>query len=50
MSLIACTCDCIYQKDGLCTLERAVSRGVPSGPEACVNYIPKRHKPPYGRL
>lgn len=41
MSLIVCTSDCLYQQDGRCSLERAVSGGAPSRENPCVNYIPK---------
>ena len=41
MSLINCTGDCLYQRDGYCTLGRAMSTGEPSGEHPCVNYIPK---------
>lgn len=42
MSLIACTSECLYQRDGYCFLERAVSGGVPSEDDPCVNYVPRR--------
>lgn len=41
MSLIACTGDCLYQRDGYCTLQRAMSSGEPTGEHPCVNYVPK---------
>lgn len=41
MSLISCTSDCLYQKDGYCQLERAMSSGELSGASPCVNYVPK---------
>ncbi len=41
MSLINCTGDCLYQRDGYCTLGRAMSSGEPSGEHPCVNYVPK---------
>ena len=42
MSLIPCTCACRYQKDGCCTLERAVTGSLAmwSGPDQCPNYVP----------
>ena len=40
MSLIPCTGDCLYQRDGYCTLEKAMSSGEPSGAHPCVNYVP----------
>ena len=44
MSLIPCTGDCVYQKDGYCSLERAASRGKPSQTnDKCVHFI-KRQK------
>lgn len=43
MSLIACTSDCVYQQDGYCGLERAVSFGLPSDDETCVNFVPRYH-------
>jgi hypothetical protein len=41
MSLIVCTGDCLYQRDGYCTLERAMSSGEPTGEHPCVNYVPR---------
>jgi hypothetical protein len=42
MSYIACTSDCVYQKDGVCTLERAASvNSLTSKGNACVHYIKK---------
>ncbi len=41
MTLIECTSDCIYQQDGTCRLQRAMSSGVPSYDHPCVNYVPK---------
>ncbi len=42
MSIIACTSDCVYQQEGVCNLDRAVSMGA-SEPkdESCVHYIKK---------
>ncbi len=40
MTLIECTSDCIYQQDGTCRLQKAMSTGVPSD-HPCVNYVPK---------
>lgn len=42
MSLIVCTSECLYQVDGYCSLERAVSGGAPSEENPCVNFIPRR--------
>ena len=39
VSLIACTDPCVYQKDGRCSLSRALSSGIPSS-GGCVNFIP----------
>ncbi len=41
MSLIACTGDCLYQQDGYCTLQKAMSSGEPSGEHPCINYVPR---------
>ena len=41
MSLIGCTNDCLYQQDGYCQLERAMSSGVVSEESPCVNYVPR---------
>ncbi|MDF2839068.1 MAG: hypothetical protein K0S60_771 [Evtepia sp.] len=41
MSLIACTDPCVYQKDGYCSLSRAVSGGYPTERQSCVHYLPK---------
>jgi hypothetical protein len=40
MSYIACTSDCVYQKDGCCSLERAAS-GNENGAKdnACIHYV-----------
>lgn len=42
VSLIVCTSECLYQLDGYCSLERAVSGGVPCEENPCVNFVPKR--------
>lgn len=39
MSLIPCTSDCIYQQDGICTLESAAAAGQPSLGGACIHFI-----------
>lgn len=41
MSLIGCTSDCLYQRDGYCTLQKALSSGEPTGTVSCVNYVPR---------
>lgn len=41
MSLIACTSNCFYQRDGYCTLDKATATGPACNLfEACVNYRP----------
>ena len=45
MSLIACTDPCIYQKEGYCSLSRAVSLGTP-GRGGCVHFVPVRAERP----
>ncbi len=40
MSLIPCTSQCVYQQDGVCTLDSAAAAGVPSLGGACVHFIP----------
>lgn len=40
MSLIPCTSACVYQSDGVCTLDSAAAAGVPSLGGACVHFIP----------
>lgn len=42
LSLIVCTSECLYQQDGYCSLERAVSGGAPSKENPCVNFVPRR--------
>ena len=39
MGLIPCTDPCVYQKDGCCSLSRALSSGEP-GDRGCVNFVP----------
>lgn len=41
MSLIGCTNDCLYQIDGYCQLEQAMSSGDPSADHPCVNFVPR---------
>lgn len=50
MSLIGCTNDCLYQRDGYCTLQKAMSSGEPSGEHPCVNYVPKTSQDSSQRL
>ena len=40
MSLIPCTSRCIYQQDGVCTLDSAAAAGLPALGGACVHFIP----------
>jgi hypothetical protein len=42
MSIIACTGECIYQKDGCCRLDWATSRGEDAANGPCIHYVPKR--------
>lgn len=45
MSYIACISDCVYQKDGVCCLERAASVNSPiSKSNACIHYIKKKQE------
>ena len=41
MSLIPCTSKCVYQTDGICTLNSAAAAGVPSLGGACIHFIPQ---------
>lgn len=40
MSLIPCTSKCVYQSDGVCTLDSAAAAGQPSLGGACIHFIP----------
>ena len=40
MSLIPCTSQCVYQSDGVCTLDSAAAAGQPSLGGACIQFIP----------
>ena len=46
MNFIACTDSCIYQKDGVCTLECAASLGELRSDEQndCIHFIEKNSK------
>lgn len=45
MSLIPCTQSCLYQRDGLCTLERASSAaGLASPNDQCLNFTPRSNQ------
>jgi hypothetical protein len=41
MSLIACTSNCMYQKNGRCTLDCAGSLGEPTERNPCVHFRPQ---------
>ena len=41
MSLIPCTSECVYQSEGLCTLDSAAAAGMPALGGACVHFIPR---------
>lgn len=45
MSLILCTSNCIYQKQGECTLDRAVSAGQKKYDKGYCAYYIKKSKP-----
>ncbi len=46
--MIPCTSECVYQSDGLCTLDSAAAAGVPALGSACVHFIPvKRLESPH---
>lgn len=48
IALIPCTSECVYQSDGLCTLDSAAAAGVPALGGACVHFIPaKRLESPH---
>lgn len=40
--MIPCTSECVYQSDGLCTLDSAAAAGVPALGGACVHFIPSK--------
>lgn len=46
MSFIPCICDCVYQNDGVCSLEQAGRMGI-SSDSGCIHYVPK-NLPEYG--
>ena len=39
--MIPCTSKCVYQSDGLCTLDSAAAAGQPALGGACVHFIPQ---------
>lgn len=46
MSLISCTQNCVYQSDGYCTLEQAVTNRQAVPNDFCVNFTPKKQPKP----
>lgn len=46
MTLIPCDCDCIYQKDGYCNLEKASVVTNVNAEKGCVYYIAQEKKSP----
>ena len=40
--MIPCTSECVYQSDGLCTLDSAAAAGVPALGGACIHFIPAK--------
>lgn len=44
MSLIPCTSKCVYQADGICTLDSAAAAGLPALGGACIHFIPSDAK------
>lgn len=42
MSLIQCTCDCLYQKDGYCKLDKAAEVTNQTNSKGCLHYIAKK--------
>ena len=46
MSLIHCTQNCLYQKDGYCTLESAVKDLKATPNDYCVDFTPYEPKAP----
>lgn len=41
MSLIKCACNCLYQEDGYCNLERAAEITDCDSPSGCLHFRPK---------
>ena len=46
MLWIPCTSACIYQSEGVCSLESAAAVGMPSPGGACIHFIPAHPKRP----
>lgn len=45
MSLIHCTCDCLYQKEGYCVLEKAAEITNYKEEGGCLHYVPLKNAP-----
>lgn len=48
MSLIQCSSDCAYQKDGYCALEKAAEITNAVKADACLHFVPKKRKADMG--
>lgn len=44
MSLIQCSSDCAYQKDGYCALEKAAEITNAAKTDACPHFVPKKRE------
>lgn len=46
MSLIQCSSDCRYQKDGYCALEKAaqITAASKTGAGGCLHYLPRNNE------
>lgn len=42
MSLIHCSCDCRYQRDGYCQLEEAAEITNYTNSEGCLHFVPAK--------
>lgn len=54
MSFIHCSCDCLYQRDGYCGLEKAAEITSDSKDGGCLHFVPsksaeKNERGPWGR-
>lgn len=47
MSLIQCSCDCLYQKDGYCKLEKAAEITDCENPTGCLHFKPREVSAPF---
>jgi len=45
MNFIPCTDSCLYQVDGLCTLDHCTVPGLPNQSHPCVHYLPVNSSP-----